>query len=170
MRVLSPVLLLLLLAAFGGQSDPEEDDGDGENAEGRPRTGCPANMSRVGDMTCMDRFEAPNVRGGKPLVMQSATDAQAWCERRHKRLCTEDEWIAACEANDHRSYPYGTAHEESRCNDDKPWKAVDENVLARWPAEDAQEHNKTLYQAVPSGSNHGCVSTNGVYDLTCTAD
>src|SRR5258708_7453211 len=108
MRALSPLLLLLLLAAFGGQTERAEteagsEDGTGDSeavalAAGRGRGGCPANMARVGEATCMDRFEAPNVRGGKPFVMQSATDAEAWCDRRQKRLCTEDEWITACEA------------------------------------------------------------------------
>ena len=31
---------------------------------------------------CMDPFEAPNVRFGKPLVMQSAVDGEAWCGAR----------------------------------------------------------------------------------------
>jgi sulfatase modifying factor 1 len=122
-------------------------------------------MARVGG-SCMDRYEAPNKRGAKPLVMQSASDAEAWCGAHNKRLCTEDEWISACESEEKRQYPYGGTHEESRCTDDKVWRTVNEATLAKWPATEAQEHTKELYQATASGSKRGCVSRDGVYDLT----
>jgi formylglycine-generating enzyme required for sulfatase activity len=137
----------------------------------RPR-GCPAGMVRVHDLSprsssfCMDRYEAPNRRGARPLAMQSANDAAAWCAARRKRLCTEDEWIAACEADDHRAYPYGSTYEYGRCNDGEPWREVDEAKLAKWPAPEAQAHAKALYQGAPSGSKRGCVSKAGVSDLT----
>jgi sulfatase modifying factor 1 len=122
-------------------------------------------MARVGDF-CVDRFEAPNRRGARPLVMQSATDADAWCSAHRKRLCTEDEWTAACEGDDHRAYPYGDAYVGGQCNDDKAWQKVDEATLARWPAPEAQAHARELYQGARSGANRGCVSQAGVHDLT----
>jgi formylglycine-generating enzyme required for sulfatase activity len=122
-------------------------------------------MVRVGDF-CMDRYEAPNRRGAKPLVMQSANDATAWCAARNKRLCTEDEWIAACEGDDRRPYPYGREHVDGRCNDDKPWKKIDEEILSKWPAHEAAEHVEHVYQAERSGSKRRCVSQAGVSDLT----
>ncbi len=168
-RYFSPVFLLISIAAFGGKVDGDgEDDSDPSAIElrrGTHHTGCPSSMARVGDY-CIDRYEAPNARGVKPLVMQTASDAEDWCERRHKRLCTEDEWITACEGEEKRAYPYGDAHEDGRCNDDKTWRTVDEAVLAHWPDDDAKEHTESLYQADPSGSKHGCVSEDGVYDLT----
>ena len=131
----------------------------------RRRTGCPANMMRVQDF-CIDRYEAPNHRRGKPLAMQSATDANAWCEAHEKRLCTEDEWQSACMGDDHRAYPYGSDYVDERCNDDKPWRQVSEDTLNKWPAAEAQAHAKELYQGAPSGSHRKCVSQDGVYDLT----
>jgi sulfatase modifying factor 1 len=131
----------------------------------RRRGGCPASMARVHDF-CIDRYEAPNRRGADPLVMQSAHDAEAWCSAHRKRLCSEDEWIAACEGDEHRGYPYGQSHVDGRCNDDKPWHKVDESTLAKWPAPEAQAHAKDLYQATPSGSKRQCVSQDGVRDLT----
>lgn len=38
---------------------------------------------------CMDRYEAPNQLGARPLVMLSGTEAQAWCGAHGKRLCSE---------------------------------------------------------------------------------
>jgi len=129
------------------------------------RGGCPVGMVRVRDF-CVDRYEAPNRRGARPLVMQSAEDAVAWCEARHERLCREDEWIEACQGEEHRKYPYGDEHVDGRCNDDKPWRKVDEATLARWPAPEARAHAEALYQGVPSGSKKKCVSEDGVHDLT----
>jgi hypothetical protein len=140
-------------------------EADGGARHRRPHGGCPASMARAGEF-CMDRFEAPNRRGARPLVMQSADDANAWCSEHHKRLCTEDEWISACEGEEHREYPYGSDYVDSRCNDDKPWRKVDEALLARWPAADAKALAKDLYQATPSGSKRKCVSEAGVHDLT----
>lgn len=122
-------------------------------------------MLRVHDY-CIDRYEAPNRRGGKPLVMQSANDARAWCESHGKRLCTEDEWIGACEGDDHRAYPYGNQHVDDWCNDDKSWREVHEGTLAKWPADEAQAHAKELYQAASSGSKRKCESDDGVFDMT----
>jgi sulfatase modifying factor 1 len=122
-------------------------------------------MVRVQEF-CVDRYEAPNRRRAKPLVMQSANDAVSWCAEHRKRLCTEDEWITACEGDEHREYPYGEAHVDGRCNDDKPWRKVDEATLAKWPAPEARDLAKELYQATPSGSKRKCVSGAGAHDMT----
>jgi formylglycine-generating enzyme required for sulfatase activity len=129
------------------------------------RGGCPAGMVRVGDF-CIDRYEAPNRRGARPLVMQSAREADAWCSAHHKRLCTEEEWTAACEGDDKRAYPYGDTYEYGQCNDDKSWQKVDEALLGRWPSPEAQAHAKELYQADRSGADRKCTSEAGVHDMT----
>jgi hypothetical protein len=162
-----------------GDDDPSLDDegadaerggmwlaeGDAGKRHKRARGGCPSNMARVREF-CVDRYEAPNRRGAKPLAMQSANDAVAWCSAHNKRLCTEDEWIGTCEGDEHRAYPYGREHVDSRCNDDKPWKQVSESTLAKWPALEARAHARELYQATPSGWKHKCSSDTGVRDLT----
>jgi formylglycine-generating enzyme required for sulfatase activity len=152
--------------------DPEDDGygllshGDAGARKPRgPRGGCPGSMIRVHEY-CIDRYEAPNRRGAKPLVMQSANDAAAWCTEHNKRVCTEDEWIGACEGGGHRPYPYGQTHVDGLCTDDKPWRPVDENALAKWPAPEAHAQAKALYQATPSGWKHKCASEDGVRDLT----
>jgi hypothetical protein len=130
-----------------------------------PRGGCPSTMVRAGTF-CIDRYEAPNRRGARPFVMQSANDANAWCSDHHKRLCTEDEWIGACQGEERRTYPYGNEHVDDRCNDDKPWQKVDEALLAKWPAPEAKAHAKEIYQATPSGSKRKCTSEAGARDMT----
>jgi formylglycine-generating enzyme required for sulfatase activity len=158
-RLIPPLLAVAAVVVLLGA------DGDAGAKARRRRKGCPSGMVRVHD-TCVDRFEAPNRKGAKPLAMQSANDAQAWCSAHGKRLCTEDEWISACESDEHRAYPYGAERVDGRCNDDKPWKQVDEATLNKWPAAEAQAHAKDLYQATSSGSRRKCVSADGVYDMT----
>src|SRR5689334_13259428 len=60
---------------------------------------CPPDMALAASF-CIDRWEAPNQLGEKPLVMQSAVLAESWCAKKGKRLCTEDEWDTACEGPD----------------------------------------------------------------------
>jgi sulfatase modifying factor 1 len=107
---------------------------------------CPADMAPAG-LACVDRYEAPNIEGAKPMVMQSALDAIAWCEARGKRLCSEREWDLAC-------FESG-----STCNNDKMWKPWD-----RKTANSASEVAR-LWQGTPSGAYKGCRTPWGVYDL-----
>jgi formylglycine-generating enzyme required for sulfatase activity len=185
------LVVVISLGAFGGERSAElgpevsdlddevldEADGLGWEADVEPlagvdggrrpqkRGGCPLSMVRQQDF-CIDRFEAPNRRGEKPLVMQSANDAEAWCSARRKRLCTEDEWEAACEGDERWAYPYGPIRVDRRCNDDQPWRKVNEPTLAKWPAPEAKAHVKELDQRAPSGADVQCVSQAGVHDLT----
>jgi hypothetical protein len=126
---------------------------------------CPPDMALANGF-CIDRWEAPNQPGEKPLVMQSALLAGTWCAAHGKRLCTEDEWTTACEGPSTSTYPYGDTHVAGRCNDDKTWKVVNEGVLATWPSPAAQTEVDKLWQGSPSGEHEECVSGHGVFDMT----
>lgn len=102
---------------------------------------CPADMAPI-KYFCIDKYEAPNVKGAFPLVMQSAIDAQTWCKERGKRLCTEYEWDTACEIS------------SGPCNNDKQWIPWSKN----W------RHDE-LWQGSRSGSYVNCRTSSGVYDL-----
>jgi sulfatase modifying factor 1 len=127
--------------------------------------GCPADMARVGDF-CIDRFEAPNVRGAHPLAMQTAQDGERWCAARGRRLCTEAEWLRACNGSAGRAFPYGASYKRGRCVDDRTWRSPDWTTLASWPSAASMAEATRLYQAEPSGSRAGCISEDGVVDLT----
>ena len=154
---------------------------------GPPKT-CPAGAVLV-ERFCVDRYEAPNREGAKPLVMYSYLEAQDWCTNHNKRLCFDDEWIRACRGPLGTHYPYGNRHQRGRCNDAKPYRAYSQRSLSAWPDEislpsvdsldslmqAAQEkslggvrsskHVMKLYQGEPGGSHQGCASHEGVYDL-----
>jgi formylglycine-generating enzyme required for sulfatase activity len=118
---------------------------------------------------CIDRYEAPNQRGVKPLLMQSAIDGEAWCRDHDKRLCREDEWLAACMGAERRSFPYGDAYEAGRCNDDKTWRAPKWSALRQWPAEVAEREAARLDQSEAAGQRADCKSDAGVFDLSGNA-
>jgi formylglycine-generating enzyme required for sulfatase activity len=126
---------------------------------------CPPDTVAVGAF-CIDRYEAPNLAGEQPFFMTTAYDGEKWCAERGKRLCTEEEWVRACEGPGGRRYPYGSEHRAAVCNDERRWIPVRWEALAQWPAEVAIEEAKRLSQAERSGSRAQCVSEEGVADLT----
>ena len=146
---------------------------------------CPPDMVLVGNSFCMDKYEAPNQKGGQPLVMFSFVESEAWCESRGKRLCYVDEWEVACQGSSKNKWSYGSEHQKGVCNDGKTWRQYAPKKLRKWDrsASDvdissfyeqttrmdrislaSSDHVRNLYQADPSGSNKHCVS-DGVYDL-----
>lgn len=113
---------------------------------------------------CMDQFEAPNVRGAKPLVMLSYVEAEAWCGARGKRMCREIEWESACEGDDDRPWVYGWSAEPRTCNSGKGWRKFDAFALVAGGAR-AKAEVERLWQGAPSGSFPECMSQDGIYDL-----
>lgn len=126
---------------------------------------CPPDMVDVGTV-CIDRYEAPNVKGDKPLRMRTSQEGDAWCGERGKRLCSEDEWVRACEGPKGKPFPYGSKYDAGRCNDDGKFLAPNWKLLGGWPSEAAQAEVERLDQSEPSGARDGCRSDEGVFDLT----
>jgi len=78
-------------------------------------------------------------------------DAQAACTRVGKRLCTAEEWQAACEGPDDLAYPYGDAYQADACN------GVDTDGIPGGGDDDV------LLQA---GAMMQCVSPEGLFDMS----
>ena len=90
--------------------------------------------------------------GALPFSLRTAGDGEQWCGARGKRLCTEDEWVRACQGPHGRRFPYGESHRASACNDDRPWIPVSWKSLALWPDEAAVAEAARLFQADASGA------------------
>lgn len=158
LNILRWAALGLLLACNDAPEDAmassdliEETETEAE-AEAESATGCPARMVQLPTGTCMDRHEAQvdegravSAEGRLPSNGLSFNDAASACTAAGFRLCTRDEWNAACGADD---YPYGTDYEQDRCNSAANGTDVRTRALA------------------PSGSSEGCVSPLGVHDLS----
>ncbi|HVE85030.1 MAG TPA: bifunctional serine/threonine-protein kinase/formylglycine-generating enzyme family protein, partial [Myxococcales bacterium] len=101
-----------------------------------------AGMVRAGG-AWIDRYEYPNVKGVMPMTRVDLGQAEELCGKAGKRLCTEAEWERACAGSDRRAFPYGPEHQAGRCQ---------EGPRETGPA--------------PSGSRDGCVTLEGVADLS----
>lgn len=119
---------------------------------------------RLHQRFCMDQYEAPNQRGAKPIVMIDFFQAQAWCQERGKRLCTEQEFETACEGPLLLPYFYGWQVDKTICNSDKPWIAFDA-VKLQGGGFEARNELERLWQGTPSGEMPRCRTRDGIYDL-----
>ena len=129
---------------------------------------CPREMAAVAGLpVCIDRYEASLDRGDRgapdgrgttaravakkgavPAVDVSHAQAAAACDNAKKRLCTRDEWTAACRGEGgRRRYPYGSSYEPRRCND-------------------RARSGGTALAPLPAGSLSRCRTVEGVHDLS----
>jgi hypothetical protein len=104
---------------------------------------CPKNMVSIFYDTlsfCMDLYEFPNQRAKQPLTHATWVEAFMYCRDINKRLCSLDEWKAACGGTMNLSYPYSNQYNSSKCN-------------------------STQGEISKSGSFRKCKSDFGIYDL-----
>lgn len=95
---------------------------------------------------CIDRYEYPNELQITPLVNVSYSQAEQLCQKRGKRLCTEEEWEYACKSGGSRSFPYGDHFDPDICN-----------------TRSGNGKNRTI---APSGKYPNCLSPFGVFDMS----
>ena len=67
---------------------------------------------------CIDRDEYVRPPEVLPAVHFDWNEAQAACEERGARLCSEAQWEHACEGDVRLPYPYGFSRDSSACNFD----------------------------------------------------
>jgi formylglycine-generating enzyme required for sulfatase activity len=61
-------------------------------------------------------LKALSQKGAVPQAYVSHPLAKRACENAGKRLCTRDEWVAACKGQSGTKFPYGENFERSKCN------------------------------------------------------
>lgn len=94
---------------------------------------------------CIDRFEYPGP-GRRPRTSMSFYQAQKACEKKGKRLCSEEEWERACKGSRNIRYPYGNDFNDRICNT---------------RTKDDQNRSVTA-----SGRFRRCRSPYGIYDMS----
>lgn len=124
---------------------------------------------------CIDEYEFPNKKGENPEVMNDFPHAQALCAGLGKRVCTESEWTMACEGPSYKPYPYGYKRDPETCRGDRPYRfpSKEADGLLLTHSKDkkkAQAEIERLWDALPSGSQPGCKSDYGVFDMPGNAD
>lgn len=122
---------------------------------------------------CVDRYEWPNRQGEKPRVLVSWTEARTLCESRGKRLCTEDEWLFACEGEEMLPYTHGFERDPTACVIDRMY-VPPEGGYRRWDECNADAKCAEAFQRVdqrePSGHFPRCRSPFGAYDMNGNAN
>lgn len=110
--------------------------------------------------TCIDVFEYPNRPCVLPFVYSHAIMARRLCALAGKRLCTQEEWNTACEADPSggppSKYAYGDKLDLKICHTGRvksPKCDVDTALWKSCPTD-----------TVPTGSFPGCRSRLGVFD------
>ena len=167
-----------------------------EITEQQGDAGCMTDMARVDDF-CIDRYEAmvveddgnggllpvspyvhpsPNavlmavsMQGAIPQGHISQIQAADACLMAGKRLCTDSEWLRACQGATPTTYPYGNTLEPGRCNDDRICHPVPQyfESVDNWIwSELAHPCISQLPEGLAAtGSHTDCATTENAFDM-----
>lgn len=156
---------------------------------------CPVGMVPIGDMTCIDRFEAsrPDATavskgtdtsqatsrtGVLPWFPVDLTTARAACAAAGKRLCRDDEIRTACKGPNDTTYTYGNTYAPTTCNGIDTYCHCDSATCAdvqpcpypgcynRGPDGVIGKGCGAALRVMPTGSLPGCVNEYGAFDLS----
>jgi hypothetical protein len=164
-------------------------------SEAAGQGGCPSGMRRI-DATvpfCVDMYEAAlvligdgspwspyfnpggaavravSIAGAVPQGYINATQAQAACAASGKRLCSDAEWLRACQGAAGSIYPYGDTRQPGVCNDARAMHPAIEYFGSSDPSVFSMLDHSCLNQLEdgldPAGANPGCVTAEGLLDM-----
>jgi formylglycine-generating enzyme required for sulfatase activity len=112
---------------------------------------------------------AVSVQGAIPQGYISGVQAGDACTHAGKRLCTDTEWLRACQGPSGQTYPYGNTRQPGVCNDHRDehpaveYYGTTNNVIY------SELDNACLDQLPlsldPAGSLSGCITAEGAYDM-----
>jgi hypothetical protein len=115
-------------------------------------------------------FRAVPAAGVFPQGYISQVQATAACEASGKRLCTFEEWTAACrgQPEHHYIYPYGDMYEAGRCNEGHESPIIE--LFGPDPTYSDTELNDPRCDQLEGGLAQGgaysrCESTYGAFDM-----
>ena len=67
------------------------------------------------DSFYIDEFEYPNQKNKISTSEVKLQDAKHSCEKAEKHLCSDKEWLMACQGTQKRRWSYGNAYAPLRC-------------------------------------------------------
>ena len=159
--------------------------------------GCPAGMAKIPSRNvCVDRWEAHvvelledgtertwspffNPAGVKiraksaphaiPQGYISALQGGEACKAASKRLCKDDEWVAACKGAKGTQFPYGNDEKRGTCNDHRDTHPAMQYLESRDLSVFSKlEHpciNQLADSLLPGGTKKECKTTEGAFDM-----
>lgn len=158
--------------------------------------GCPSGMVPVTASFCIDRYEASLVEvradgtsvewspyhnpgsrrvralsraGAVPQGYIDGVRAAAACREAGKRLCTDSEWLLACQGPEGWTFPYGPVRMTGVCNDHRDRHPAVERfgTSADWIWSRLGDAciNQLPMSLARTGAYTGCVSPSGAHDM-----
>ena len=160
--------------------------------------GCPAGMAPIKSKpgTCIDRWEAHVVElleddtehtwspyfnpgtlrmraksapNAVPQAYISQVQSVAACKNANKRLCKDDEWVAACRSTSNTRFPYGNDEKRGTCNDHRDkhpaMQYLESHDLSVFTKLEHPCINQVADSLLPGGAKKECVTPEGVFDI-----
>ena len=95
--------------------------------------------------------------------------AGAACDQAGKRLCTNEEWLQACQGDAGRVYPYGDTYAEGACNEGRTCHPVAQYFESGeewiWSELGHPCINQLPDSVAPTGSHPACATPETIFDL-----
>ena len=155
-----------------------------------------ASNTHGGNAYCIDRYEASlvevtasgekpfspyeQVKGRKvkavsrqgvvPQAYISRNEAEMACKQARKRMCTEDEWMHACQGKNPTTFPYGDDRKAGYCNDSgRPplatyYASAGDGAFGFEPMNDPRL-NELPGTVARTGTHAHCRNSFGVFDM-----
>ncbi|HSO40880.1 MAG TPA: SUMF1/EgtB/PvdO family nonheme iron enzyme, partial [Labilithrix sp.] len=115
------------------------------------------------------RLRAKSAPGAVPQAYISQVQAITACHAAKKRLCRDDEWVAACRGAKNTQFPYGTTEKRGTCNDHRnQHPAMQYLESANLSVFTKLEHpciNQLADSLLAAGTKKECVTPEGVFDI-----
>ncbi len=129
-----------------------------------------ATLPRRAMRFCMDRYEFPNAYGEFPLVVVRFAEAETYCAKVGKRVCTENEWTFACEGEEGLPFLNGYVCDPSMCNIGILGPSPDTDTFKPRTLERTARGLDIAWQGRRSGESPRCKSPFGVEDMIGNVD
>lgn len=115
------------------------------------------------------RVRAVSLRGAIPQGYITQVQAGQACIEAGKRLCTDAEWLRACQGSGTTTYPWGNAAEPGRCNDARALHPAIEYFGTSDPWIWSELGHPCISQLPDSlhvtGQHEGCITEDGALDM-----
>ena len=115
------------------------------------------------------RVRAVSLAGAVPQGYISGNQAAAACADAGNRLCTDSEWLRACQGSSIQTYPYGDTLQLGVCNDRRAVHPAVEYFGTSdswiWSQLGHPCINQLANSIDPTGANVGCITPEGAYDM-----
>jgi formylglycine-generating enzyme len=115
------------------------------------------------------RIRAKSAPGAVPQAHISQVQSGVACTNAGKRLCKDDEWVAACRSSKNQRFPYGNDEKRGTCNDHRErhpaMQYLESHDLSVFTKLEHPCINQVADSLLPGGTKKDCVTADGVFDI-----